>query len=322
MVDNDNDDSSIITNKNNNAKNPALDHSSPYYLYPVENPDIVLVSPPLSENNYESWSRSMKRALLSKNKIKFINGKITTPDKNDSLFDTWERCNNIVLAWISTTLSPDIAHSIIYIDNVAQFWTDLQHHFSKTDHFILSDLLQHIHFMRQGDKSVTTYFNELKIHWEDLETLRVLPSCTCGAHATIKKQRDMEYVMCFLKGLNENYNTINSQILMIESLPDVLKVFSSILQHERQISSSSFFDNSNILLAQYQHMTSNRFNAKHNKGRGKPSSYTKSPSNSKVCSLCGKTCHIVDTCYFKHGFLPGFRFKYRVGFTNIVATAQ
>ncbi|KAI5386993.1 hypothetical protein KIW84_073224 [Lathyrus oleraceus] len=108
---------------------------------------------------------------------------------------------------------------------------------------------------------------------------------------------------------------------MIEPLPDVSKVFSSILQQERQISSSSFFDNSNILLAQFQHMTPNRFNPKHNKGRGKPSSYTKSPSNSKMCSFCGKTCHIVDTCYFNHGFPPGFRFKDKVGFTNNAATA-
>lgn len=221
MVDSDNDVSSIITNKNNNAKNPVLDHSSPYCLHPAENPNTVPVSPPLSENNYESWSRSMKRALLSKNKIKFINGKIKTPDETDSLFDTWERCNNIVLAWISISLSPDITQSIIYIDNAAQLWTDLQHCFSKIGHFRLSDLLQHIHSMCQGEKSITTYFNKLKTHWEDLETLRILPSCTHNAHATLKKQRDMEYTMCFLKGLNENYNTIKSQLLMIEPLLDV-----------------------------------------------------------------------------------------------------
>lgn len=75
-------------------------------------------------------------------------------------------------------------------------------------------------------------------------------------------------------------------------------------------------------MAQTQHMTPNRFNPKHSKGRGKPSSYTKSPSNSKVCSFYGKTCHIVDTCYFKHDFPLGFRFKDKAGFTNNVATAS
>lgn len=123
----------------------------------------------------------MKHALLSKNKIKFINGKITAPSENDMLFDTWKWCNNIVLAWISTSLSLDISQSTIYVDNVSQLWTDLHNRFSKTGHFRLFDLLQQIHYMSQGEKSMTVYFNELKPLWEDLETLRVLPTCTCGA---------------------------------------------------------------------------------------------------------------------------------------------
>jgi len=45
--------------------NPTLDPTSPYYLHLGENPGLVLVSPVLSETNYYSWSRNMKRALLS-----------------------------------------------------------------------------------------------------------------------------------------------------------------------------------------------------------------------------------------------------------------
>ena len=30
---------------------------------------------------------------------------------------------------------------------------------------------------------------------------------------------------------------------------------------------------------------------------------------SKVYSHCGKTGHVIDTCYRKHGFLPQFKFK-------------
>lgn len=84
--------------------------------------------------------------------------------------------------------------------------------------------------MRQGDKSLTAYFNELKDLWEDLETMRILPHCSFGAHTTIKKQCDMEYVTCFLKGVNDDFNHPKSQIHMVEPLPDVTKVFSYILQ--------------------------------------------------------------------------------------------
>lgn len=67
--------------------------------------------------------------------------------------------------------------------------------FSKSDHFRLSDLLQHTYSIRQCDKFVTAYFNKLKTLWEDFEALRVLPTCICGDNTTIKKQYDMEYVV-------------------------------------------------------------------------------------------------------------------------------
>lgn len=59
----------------------------------------------------------MKRALLSKNKIKFINGKLTAPKQVNPLFDMWKICNNIVFSWISASFSPIIAQSTIYVDN-------------------------------------------------------------------------------------------------------------------------------------------------------------------------------------------------------------
>lgn len=46
--------------------------------------------------------------------------------------------------------------------------------------------------------------------------------------------------------------------------------------------------------------------------------------NGKVCSYCGKIGHIVDTCYKKYGFPPGFRFKGNnqapIGASNAVST--
>jgi len=39
----------------------------------------------------------MKLALLSKNKIKFINGEIQEPVKTNPLHDAWERCNMMVI---------------------------------------------------------------------------------------------------------------------------------------------------------------------------------------------------------------------------------
>lgn len=81
------------------------------------------------------------RALSSKNKIRFINGSLPPPQELDPLFESWERCNNTVVAWISRTLNAQIASSTISIDNAHELWNDLQRRFTKENHFRMSDLL-------------------------------------------------------------------------------------------------------------------------------------------------------------------------------------
>jgi len=113
--------------------------------------------------------------------------------------------------------------------------------FSKGDYFRILDLLQEIHSMRQGERNVTQFFTNLKILWEELESLRPIPCCICEIpwRCTLSKislqYRDSEYVVYFLKGLAEIYNTVKTQILMMEPLPNINNVFTLAIQQERQI---------------------------------------------------------------------------------------
>ncbi|KAF1880154.1 hypothetical protein Lal_00022283 [Lupinus albus] len=103
---------------------------NPFYLHPGENPGIPLVTPPLDGTNYHTWSRSMRRVLSSKNKLKFVNGIIPVPLPSEPIFDSWDRCNNMVVSWISRSLSPQIAQGTDYIDNAQDLWEDLRERFS------------------------------------------------------------------------------------------------------------------------------------------------------------------------------------------------
>ncbi|XP_019415302.1 PREDICTED: uncharacterized protein LOC109326873 [Lupinus angustifolius] len=154
----------------------SQDPRSPYYLHPGESPGAVLVSPPLNGTNYHSWSRAMRRALSSKNKFKFVNGVIKTPQETDAIFDAWERCNTMVISWITRSLSTQIAQSIVYIDNSQELWLDLKERFSKGDYFKTSDLLQELHSIKQGERDVSTYFTDVKILWEELDSLSQVAS--------------------------------------------------------------------------------------------------------------------------------------------------
>jgi hypothetical protein len=94
------------------------------------------------------------------------------------------------------------------------------------------------------------------------------------------------YIIRFLTGLNDNFSMGKSQILLMDPLPPLNKVFSMVLQHERQ---GNFYpsDESKVLL-----------NAAKSKGFS---------SKARVCTFCGKDNHIVDNCFKKHGLPPHLR---------------
>lgn len=73
--------------------------------------------------------------------------------------------------------------------------------------------------------------------------------CTCGMLDTIRKQRETEYVIFFLKGLGDQFNILRTQILRMEPFPSIGKEFSIVLQQERQIGGSLLGESPNVLMA-------------------------------------------------------------------------
>ena len=301
----------------------ALIPTSPYYLHPRENPGLALVSTNLNDSNYSSWSRNMQRALLSKNKLKFVNGSIKTPLPNDPTYKAWERCNVMILSWIMSVLSPDIAESVLYIDYAKDLWEELKERFSQGDYFHISDLLQEIHSIKQGERTITQYFTELKKLWEELDFLRPLPTCTCGKPyecdltKVFLKQRDVEHSICFLKGLNDCYNNVKTQVLLMDPLPSINKVFSLIIQQERKYDGTRTLSAENKVLLNTAEKTNYKAQEQGSwKGQGRGNNFRgqgrgrrRNPNQGKQCTYCHKMNHTADECYSKHGYPPWYKQK-------------
>ena len=84
----------VTTNSTNEvATNAIHDISSPYYLHSLDHPGGLLVSTPLTGDNYPTWSRAMKIALNAKNKLGFVNGSLKEPEANSKEHHTWDRCS-------------------------------------------------------------------------------------------------------------------------------------------------------------------------------------------------------------------------------------
>lgn len=54
----------------------------------------------------------------------------------------------------------------------------------------------------------------------------------------LKMYREQDYVILFLKGLNERFAHSNSQIMMMNTLPNIDKAFYLVIQQEHKMISS------------------------------------------------------------------------------------
>ncbi|CAN1222783.1 hypothetical protein LINGRAPRIM_LOCUS670 [Linum grandiflorum] len=189
------------------------------------------------------WSRSMSVALSIKNKLRFVDGTYLAPSATDASHSAWIRCNFVVLNWIFNSVSEDIAQSLISYDDAASVWKDLKQRFSQGDAIRIADLQSRIASCDQGDSTITQYFTNLKVLWEEFLQYRPIPICDCNpdhvvACKVVTKMllyQDQDYVIRFIRGLNESFEVVRSQLLLMEPLPDINTAFKFAVQLERQM---------------------------------------------------------------------------------------
>ena len=64
------------------------------------------------------------------------------------------------------------------------------------------------------------------------------PKCVCDAITSVMERKQQDRMMQFLRGLNDQFNTVRSNVLMMDPFPNIAKVFSYAVQQERQINSN------------------------------------------------------------------------------------
>ena len=75
---------------------------------------------------------------------------------------------------------------------------------------------------------------KLKKLWDELDCLKPLLACDCGAAKAMSEIMESYKVMQFLVGLNGKFDSSKDHILLMEPLPTISKVFSLILKVEKQ----------------------------------------------------------------------------------------
>lgn len=120
-----------------------------------------------------------------------------------------------------------------------ELWEILKQRFVHPDAYGIANLPSKIYAILLGERSVINYFASLQTLWDEFLALSPLPKCVCedffcNIATSLRLKQQSNLFICFLKGLNGSFTNIKSQIVGMDPLPAMNKVFSLLLQFERE----------------------------------------------------------------------------------------
>lgn len=208
----------------------------------------------------------------------------------------------MVVSWMRNSTVPQIRSSLMYMESAAQIWSDLHDRFSQGNKARIYELKHQLFSLKQGANDVNTYYTQLRIIWDEFVDSQPKVWCKCGncrcdsAQEWRNFQQD-DLTMHFLMGLNDSYSQLRSQFLSRDPFPPLAKLFSLVVQEERQrdLGAVSYPISPSLPLSESPSMLANAAQAHPHRLKDK-----------LYCTHCHKTNHTVDKCFQLHGFPPGF----------------
>jgi hypothetical protein len=109
---------------------------------------------------------------------------------------------------------PAIAVSVEALRNASAVWSLLSMRYSgKGNLMLMSQIEDKIHVVRQGDRSVMVYVNELRHFWADLDQCDPLELPHAESIEIVRNWAERRRVMQFLKDLDQGFESRHAALL-------------------------------------------------------------------------------------------------------------
>ncbi|PWA57489.1 hypothetical protein CTI12_AA409510 [Artemisia annua] len=288
-------DSSSTSSSNNNMNNQTLLFQNPLFLHPSDGPGTLVIGEKLiGAQNYRSWKRSVEIALSTKRKLGFIRGTVPRSPDDVNLQEQWDTCNNLVISWLMNSVSESIAKSIMFMGTAHAIWLQLETRFALSNGSHKYKLNKETYEIMQSGKPVSEYYTSMKCVWEELDSMNELPRIVNITPEiavflnALNTQKEEQRLFQFLNGLDDQFSSQRSQLLLNTPLPSVETACALLQQEESQ---RGVFGSATQL------------------GVESTALYSKGETKEK-CDICGFKWHPPDKCWEKVGY-PTWHYKYK-----------
>ncbi|XP_019233326.1 PREDICTED: uncharacterized protein LOC109213940 [Nicotiana attenuata] len=277
----------------------TLDPSHPFYIHPSDNPGSQLVSVRFNGCGFALWRSSMLTSLSAKNKLSMLDRRVPQPSPESPYFPYWERCNDMVKAWITNYVSREIVTGVMCFKTAKEVWKDINERFGQSNGSKYIQIQRDISSTTQGSSDIASYFTKMRSLWDELNSSYVGPVCSCGALPSSLK-----------------INNFKNAIMLMNPLPPISKAYSLLQQDESQKEAQSpapnfSGDTASFLVSPASSNTNRNFTQKIN-------FETRKGTTSLTCKYCKKPGHSVNKYYKLHGFPPDFKFTRNKKFASCV----
>ncbi|XP_051150299.1 uncharacterized protein LOC127264798 [Andrographis paniculata] len=276
----------LTSGTSNNLPLVITNHYDPMYVHPSDYANASLISCVLTGcENFVIWNKAMTIALKSKNKLKFVEGKVPMPS-DPELAEKWSMCNALIMSWLLNSVDKSIYRTLVFYETTSEMWNDIKNTYESSSGASIYAVLKEIANCKQGNDNVNTYYTNLKQLWDHAASIKDVERCVYSAKAYFDRYEQTQHLVQFLMGLSDRFFVVRSTILAMSPPPSVKEAFNIVSQeesHKKICGDTILSKNTGPFIAK----RSIKSNAKN--------------PNLK-CSHCGRTGHLIERCYQLIGY--------------------
>ncbi|RVW94063.1 Retrovirus-related Pol polyprotein from transposon TNT 1-94 [Vitis vinifera] len=145
-------------------------------------------------------------------KEEYLTEAIVQPKEDDPGYRTWKLENSMVMSWLINFMTNDIGENFMYYGTTKEIWDAARETYSNIDNTsAIFEIMSILQDLRQGDSTVTEYFNILTRYWQQLDIYEELVWKCPEDGLLYKKVIEKEHIYKFLLGLNKNLDEQNRE---------------------------------------------------------------------------------------------------------------
>lgn len=115
---------------------------------------------------------------------------------------------------------------MLYFTTAREIWQNLDERFGQTSCTLLYEIQQSLNEIRQGTDSISAYYTKIKILWDQLNSIDIIPSCiytncSCTLTAKMIKSKEDGRLVDFLMKQSDGYEIIRGILLVMSPLPSI-----------------------------------------------------------------------------------------------------